>query len=135
MTLQNGRLESDEIKIVYLALLDSYGFYQIRPGKSPFICLNIKLLDYGFEVLQKEVFNLLLEMHRAIPEDSAYRLYERCDYYEDLLPAVEAPSLHPEPEIAFLGVAMWRERTFTRHDRIRLIGGVAFRVIGEDLAG
>jgi hypothetical protein len=135
MKLKNERVESDEVKIIYLDLLDSCGFYRIKPLQAPYICLNTSLLDYGFAVLHQEVFKLLLECHRSIPEDSAYRLYERCDYYEDLLPAVETPSLDPEPEIAFLGVAMWRERTFTRHDRIRLIGRAAFRVIGEDLAG
>jgi hypothetical protein len=134
MELKNEKIESDEVKIIYLDLLDSFGFYRINLDQAPYVCLNTSLLDYGFKVLHQEVFNLLLERHRAIPEDSPYRWSEQCDYYEDLLPAVKTYNLQPEPELAFMGRAIVKERVFTRRDQMRIIGG-SFRGVEEAQAG
>lgn len=102
--MQKKRIESAEVKTVYLDLLDGYGYYCSRPDKAPFICLDNSLLNAEDDAFHQEVHRALLEYHRSVPEDSIYRLFTLVKYYEDLQPV--------EEEIFIIGRAV-RKWNFT----------------------
>jgi hypothetical protein len=94
------KIQSAEVKTIYLDLIWGSGYYRHRPGKPPYICLGNSLLENGSEGKHQEVFNVLLEYHRSIPVDSIYRSFVIVRYYEDLVPA-PAPVPEPAPEPVF----------------------------------
>jgi hypothetical protein len=109
------------------------GFLINQPGISPVIYLNRTLLgEDQTELMFQEVYGKLLDLHHTM--NVWERVVPFVKYYEELVPPIETHSILPEPEIAFIGVAVWRERVFTRQDNIRIIGG-AFVPLGDDKAG
>lgn len=78
-------IERKDIAVVYLDLDDNFGFYRIRPGLEPFICLNERLLEGG-EAIHLTVFRTLYEYHKSIPLDSIYRCFPLTRYFKELIP-------------------------------------------------
>lgn len=110
------RLVSKEIKIVYLDLLDTFGYYRTRPGKEPYVCLSNALLADRYSQLYQSVFNTFLGLYRAGQVDHSEQVTV---YYESLVPVIGMPL--PEPEIIFIGRAMrlWR---FQPREETHVIG-------------
>lgn len=118
----SNRLSSEEIKIVYLDLTDSYGFYRSRPGKQPFICLSESLLEESQKPLHLNVYRVLLDYHRELPSGSSYKLFPMLRYYEQLVPPEALPMT--EPGLEYVGRAMRRWK-FMQYDESRVIGKAA----------
>jgi hypothetical protein len=85
------RIVGKEIAVVYLDLNENFGFYRIKPGKEPYICLDEKLLE-GSQGVYLTVYQTLLNYHRAIPADSIYRCFPMVRYFEELIPLPNAKS-------------------------------------------
>jgi hypothetical protein len=127
------KIESREVKTIYIDLLDGLGYYCNRPGKAPYICLDNSLLNGDNEGKQQAVFDVLLEYHRSLPLDSIYRSFVIVKYYEDLVPApvpaavvVEVPEMkEPQPEIIIIGRAIRVWQFLQDGDKVRIIGKAA----------
>jgi hypothetical protein len=91
------KIESTEVKTIYGSLSDGLGLYCSRPGKASYVCLDSSLLEID-ETTQQEVFKVLLDYHRSIPEQSIYRYFLIVKYYEDLRPVETAIAKTPAPE-------------------------------------
>ena len=113
MTL--NRIEVGSLVPIYAELKYHSGFYRIRPGKEAYICLNQRLLE-GTEEVHLNVYQKLLDYHKAIPEDSPYRLFPMTRYFEELLPTEPPLKILP-----FRPVRRWQYNLFPRGD-YRAIG-------------
>jgi hypothetical protein len=114
------KIVSGDIKVVYHDLVDTFGFYRIRQGKEPFICLSNELLSEDNESAHLNVFKMLLQVHKSIPLDSPYRLYPLRKYFEELVEEIIPAA---EPEIVFVGRAfrLWKFH-LANNEPIRVIG-------------
>lgn len=110
------RFVSKEIKVVYLDLIDTYGFCRTRPGKEPFICLSNVLRVDRYSQLHRSVFNTFLGLYRAGQVDHSK---QTTVYYEQLVPPEGIPL--PEPELEVIGRAIRRWK-ITQYDEARVIG-------------
>jgi len=99
------RITNNEIKVIYTELSNTFGFYRIRQGKAPFICLSNSLLDEGQEPVHRNVYRMLAELHNSIPTDSVYRLYPMRTYFEELVPDEEVNS-NNGPDLTIVGRPM-----------------------------
>jgi hypothetical protein len=119
------KIVSGDIKIVYHDLVDTFGFYRIRQGKEPFICLSNELLLEDKEPLHLNVFKMLLQVHNSIPADSPYRLYPLRKYFEELIEDDTAPAAEQGPEIIIIGRAIRLWRFLPDDEQARVIGRLA----------
>jgi hypothetical protein len=102
------KIERGEIRVIYLNLNNNFGFYRVRPGKEPYICLDTKLLD-GSEGVHLTVYRMLLDYHKAIPANSPYRLFPITRYFEELIPLSQKGFTEiMEPEIIIFARAIRR---------------------------
>jgi hypothetical protein len=103
------KIQSSKIVLVYCDLAENYGYYRIRTGKQPYICLSNKLLE-GSEGVHYQVYQTLLNYHEAIPLDSPYRLFPMVRYFEELIPLDQKDfaELEVEPDLIFIGRASRR---------------------------
>lgn len=118
-----NKLESSEIKIVYLYLAKSFGFYRIRPGKDPYICLSTKLLE-GSEEFHRKVYRLLLEQHRAIPDNSIYRAFPMHKHVEELMPPEEVALHTVGPGSSTSGCNRWPWINALKKGRLRIFSAL-----------
>lgn len=125
----NERIVRGKIIPVYLDLGgESFGFYRVRPGKDPYICLATELLNMP-QGVHLTVYQTLLNYHKAIPADSCYRLFEMVRYYEELIPAAPAREQEegaveaelPLNILPFRPARRWQYNIFYPHD-YRTIG-------------